>query len=324
MTDSLNYDVLNRAAAREVETLIDIQTQQTKNKLLTLCDLQHFTSKYNKLWDMGGLEFKPANESRVKLAKIEANPTIDNREFEKFREGISVVIDINQLHQSEVKDQYKTRLAESIRYGAERAFDKMIYHAFDATYWESINSDLAPTKKTHSFLQDGNEQMDFSAITAEHPHFNYNDFRSMILWFAGRNVSAGLAFVCSEIEREQLRSEVNTNVDYVRSSGAIFDKFGNLEFLNGVRIVTFGSQARVGDTIVGKTKNSPAGKRACFMFNTNEGGGSSAITYDVEPLNLEFIRINDELKAWALVGDYKIGAIRKASGFVIRALTNNV
>jgi hypothetical protein len=311
----INYDTLNKASAREIERLVDIQTQQQQSKLLPLCDMQHFTTKYDKLWDMGGLEFKNADNARVKLASLESNVTMDNREFRKFRSGISVPVDIKQLEQSEVRDQYKAKISEQLRFAANRAYDFMVYQSFDATYRSSYN-DPKYAGGDHTFETDGNKEFDFSDATG----FNYERFRKLIEEYESQGFSDGLAFVCTEKERAKLREEITTNADYRNATGVVYDKFGRIEYLNGVKIVVFGSNTRVGNPIIGKTKNSPTGKRACFMFNTNEGGGTSAITYDVDPLNLEIIRVNDELKVWKMVGDYQIGAIRKANALVLRVL----
>jgi hypothetical protein len=323
MTDNTNYDVLNRAAAREIETLIDIQSQQKQSKLLSLCDLQHFTSEKDKMWDMGGIEFKRADGARVKLASIESSVKIDNREFKKYRDALFFPIDQRQLHQSEVRDLYRTKVADQIRFAAFRNFDRCIYNSFDSTFRSSF-TDAKYDIGDHTFDGDGNKEFDFTNTTDFPNGFNYKGFLKMIEKFDAKGYSDGLAFVCSERERAQLRDDITTNNDYVRSTGVIFDKFGRIEYINGVKLVVFGSETRVGAPVVGKTKNGQAGKINCFMFNTNEGGGQSAITYDLEPLNLKIEAVPDEYDVTAIKGDYKIGAIRKASAFIIRAVTNAI
>jgi hypothetical protein len=322
-----NYsDDFRKTLAVEISTQIDVQTQQKKSELMGICDRQVFTAEDDKIWDVGGLEFKNADGVRTQLKDLESELKEDNRTFRKTRKAIVCPIDLRRLSQSELREQYMNAITRSITDDYGRKIDETIYGAMDATFYESTRSNLASVSaipRNYTFLGDGNANIDFTNAATYQDGFNYKQFLLMLQKFEAKFFNNGIAFLCSEVERAKLREDISINDDYKRSSGVQYDNSGRITYLNGVRIIALGSQPRVGKAIVKKSKNDVenADKRACFMFNTNEGGGISAITYDLTGLNLEVQKVQNELKVNQVVADFEVGAIRKASGFIIRAYT---
>jgi hypothetical protein len=216
---------------------------------------------------------------------------------------------------SEIKDNYLSTFTNLVSRAAERTYDSVIYKALDATFQERAKYDDGRAPKTHTFENDGCEQIDF---TTGSKTFNYVNFCKMIERFEAKDFDfGGIAFVCSEVERAALEDDLVTNDQYRRNSGAVFDSRGRLEYLRGVKIIKFGSGPAEGSKIV----KTSGGKRKCFMFNTNEGGTKSAITYDNISVRTSVIKLPDEIDVNMSSFVIEAGACRCSSAFVIKALT---